>query len=140
METKLFMDSNELQECPCGLIGENCSDLAPGVDSFDDLLLETCNPEAFRRCIVVDSKPACLCSCGFKGELCDVLVEPSTLNIVLGILFGSIGCLAVVLYFWIRGGSREFKGLVKKHFVLPSIKLFGPKALLVYRFCSGFVW
>ena len=67
-------------DCPCGLSGATCSELDVEVNSVNDVPDDVCFPDGFDKCLVTKGEAKCGCNCGWKGELCDVQIEPQLYN------------------------------------------------------------
>eukprot|EP00924_Labyrinthula_sp_SR-Ha-C_P004351 maker-scaffold_3-snap-gene-21.6-mRNA-1 protein AED:0.27 eAED:0.27 QI:126/0.33/0.25/1/1/1/4/0/332 len=121
--------------CPCGLTGENCTELVDGLKSLDQALQDFCSPDFSGGCIISDTQGAsCDCDCGYEGDLCDEKIDPLSFNWVLCILIP----LMVILLALNRIGNlseynKEIFSSSPKGLVEPNYTFVSPKLLLIFR-------
>lgn len=83
----------EAGNCPCGLVGLACN-VTGWVNSDDDVTATTvtafpggqCSERG--TCVVVGSAAKCRCESGFKGALCDEMVDVLELHLGLALALG----------------------------------------------------
>eukprot|EP00924_Labyrinthula_sp_SR-Ha-C_P012584 maker-scaffold_10-snap-gene-11.0-mRNA-1 protein AED:0.06 eAED:0.06 QI:104/0.5/0.33/1/1/1/3/0/347 len=122
------------QSCPCGLIGDDCLDLDPRLNSPSDALDELCSEEGFSNCFVSGTYGAvCVCNCGFKGDLCEEKKEPLGYNQILSFVVPILIFLAIGFGFkrWDPWNHSVFEKKGKN--LTEGRGFITPVFLLVYR-------
>lgn len=77
----------DLQACPCGLTGLNCTEFVEGIEDINQTVEGFCFEEGFRECLVIGNEARCGCNCGWTGGLCDEQFIPLIGNYCKASLF-----------------------------------------------------
>lgn len=140
------MSEERVEGCPCGLTGDDCTELVPPLVAASGALEENCFAEGFDECFVQRDEAFCVCKCGFSGDLCETVNEPLIGNFLGGFVLGvMVMFLASSYLYWKyqrlrRAGKETGYGYSKGDIVTSRFSCVTPLMLLVYRATLGLVF
>lgn len=125
------------QVCPCGLSGNNCTDLVRPLRNPDAALTQLCNAAGFDSCYVTKTDAICRCKCGYSGDLCESRNIPLQQNYFFGAIFLPLLSLLLLGRFFYKHGwfcrRHEDDRYTLQEVASSHFSWAGPRTLLLFR-------